>query len=40
MTLDEQDTFIQQVLANHDAAIAAIAELTTLTGTSECTLVE
>jgi hypothetical protein len=27
-------------LANHDAAIAAIAELTTLTGTSECTLVE
>jgi hypothetical protein len=40
MTLDEQDKFIQQVMANHNAAMAAVAELTTHTGTSEGTLVE
>jgi hypothetical protein len=40
MTLDEQDEFIQQVMANRDAAIAAIAESTTHMGTSEGTLVE
>jgi hypothetical protein len=40
MTLDERDEFIQQVMANHDAAMAAIAESTTHTGTSEGTLVE
>jgi hypothetical protein len=27
MMLDEQDEFIQQVMANHDAAVAAAAEL-------------
>jgi hypothetical protein len=40
MTLDEQDKFIQQIMANHDAAVAAAAESTTHTGTSEGTLVE
>jgi hypothetical protein len=40
MTLDEQDKFIQQVMANHNAAMAAIAESMTHTGTSEGTLVE
>jgi hypothetical protein len=40
MTLDEQDEFIQQIMANRDAAVAAAAELTTHTGTSEGTLVE
>jgi hypothetical protein len=40
MTLDEQDEFIQQVMANRDAAMVAIAESTTHTGTSEGTLVE
>jgi hypothetical protein len=40
MTLDEQDKFIQQVMANRDAAMAAIAESTTHTGTSKGTLVE
>jgi hypothetical protein len=40
MTLDEQDEFIQQVMANCDAAMAAVAESTTHTGTSEGTLVE
>jgi hypothetical protein len=29
MTLDEQDEFIQHVMANHNAAMAAAAELTT-----------
>jgi hypothetical protein len=40
MTLDEQDNFIQQIMANHDTAVAAAAESTTKTGTSEGTLVE
>jgi hypothetical protein len=40
MTLDEQDEFIQQIMANRDAAVAAAAESTTQTGTSEGTLVE
>jgi hypothetical protein len=40
MTLDEQDKFIQQVMANCDAAMAAVAESTTHMGTSEGTLVE
>jgi hypothetical protein len=38
--LDEQDNFIQQIMANHDAAMAAIAESMTQMGTSEDTLVE
>jgi hypothetical protein len=40
MMLDEQDHFIQQIMANCNAAMAAAAELTTQTGTSEGTLVE
>jgi hypothetical protein len=40
MTLDEQDEFIQQVMANHDTAMAVIAESMTHKGTSEGTLVE
>jgi hypothetical protein len=40
MTLDEQDEFIQYVMANRNAAMAAIAELMTYTGTSKGTLVE
>jgi hypothetical protein len=40
MMLDEQDNFIRQIMANCDAAMAAIAESTTYTGTSEGTLVE
>jgi hypothetical protein len=40
MMLDEQDDFIQQITANHDAAVAAAAGLTTQTDTSEGTLVE
>jgi hypothetical protein len=40
MTLDEQDEFIQHIMANRDAAVAAIAESTTCTGTSKGTLVE
>jgi hypothetical protein len=40
MTLDEQDEFIQQVMANCDTAMAAVAESTTHMGTSEGTLVE
>jgi hypothetical protein len=40
MTLDEQDEFIQQIMANHDAAVAATAESMTHTGTSKGTLVE
>jgi hypothetical protein len=40
MTLDEQDDFIQHVMANRDAAMATTAESTTRTGTSEGTLVE
>jgi hypothetical protein len=40
MMLDEQANFIQQVMANRDAAMAATAESTTQTGTSGGTLVE
>jgi hypothetical protein len=40
MTLDEEDKFIQRIMANRDAAVAAAADLTTYTATSEGTLVE
>jgi hypothetical protein len=40
MTLDEEDDFIQWIMANCDTAVAAAAESTTWTGTSEGTLVE
>jgi hypothetical protein len=40
MTLDEEDEFIQRIMANRDAAVAATAESTTYMGTSEGTLVE
>jgi hypothetical protein len=40
MTLDEEDSFIQWIMANHDAAMAAVAESMTYTATSEGTLVE
>jgi hypothetical protein len=40
MTLDEQDNFIQQVMANCDTAMTAIGELATQMGTSKGTLVE
>jgi hypothetical protein len=40
MTLDEEDEFIQRIMANRDAAVAATAESTTYTATSEGTLVE
>jgi hypothetical protein len=40
MMLDEQDKFMQQVMANHGAARATTAESTTLAGTSEGMLVE
>jgi hypothetical protein len=40
MMLDEEDSFIQQIMANRDAAVAATAESTTYTATSEGTLVE
>jgi hypothetical protein len=40
MMLDEQDEFIQQIMANHNAAVAAAAESTTHMGTSEGTLVD
>jgi hypothetical protein len=40
MTLDEQDEFIQQIMADRDAAVAAAAGSTTQTDTSEGTLVE
>jgi hypothetical protein len=39
MTLDEEDRFIQWILANRNAAMAATAE-STQTDTSEGTLVE
>jgi hypothetical protein len=38
MTLEEEDNFIQQIMANCDAAVAAAAESTTVTSTSEGTL--
>jgi hypothetical protein len=40
MTLDEEDEFIQHILANRDAAMAAAATSTTQTATSEGTLAE
>jgi hypothetical protein len=40
MTLDEQDEFIQRIMANHDTAVAATAEPMTHMGTSKGTLVE
>jgi hypothetical protein len=40
MTLDEEDHFIQQIMANRDAAMAAAAASTTQVSTSEGTLVE
>jgi hypothetical protein len=39
MMLDEED-FIQQIMANHDAAAAATSASTTQTNTSEGTLVK
>jgi hypothetical protein len=40
MTLDEEDHFIQQIMTNRDAAVAAAAESTTQTSTSKGTFVE
>jgi hypothetical protein len=40
MTLDEQDEFIQHIMANRDAEMAAAAESTTSARTSEGTVVE
>jgi hypothetical protein len=40
MTLDEEDEFIQRIMANRDAAVAATAESKTQTSTSKGTLVE
>jgi hypothetical protein len=40
MTLDEEDHFIQQIMANRDTAMAAAAASTTQTSTSEGTWVE
>jgi hypothetical protein len=40
MMLDEQDKFIQNIMANRDTAVAATAESTTHTGSSEGTLVD
>jgi hypothetical protein len=40
MTLDEQDEFIQDIMANRNAAMAAAAGSTTHTGSSEGTLVD
>jgi hypothetical protein len=40
MMLEEEDNFIQQIMANHDAAVAAAAESMTQTSTSKGTLVE
>jgi hypothetical protein len=40
MTLDEEDEFIQRIMANREAALDAAAESTTQTSTSEGTLVE
>jgi hypothetical protein len=40
MTLEEEDDFIQQIMANHNAAVAATAESTIQMSTSEGTLVE
>jgi hypothetical protein len=40
MMLEEEDEYIQHVLANRDTAMAAAAGSTTRTATSEGTLVE
>jgi hypothetical protein len=40
MMLDEEDSFIQRIMANRDAAMAAAAASTTQTETAEGTLVE
>jgi hypothetical protein len=40
MTLDEEDHFIQQIMANRNAVMAAAAALTTQTSTSKGMLVE
>jgi hypothetical protein len=40
MTLDEEDDFIQQIMANCDAAAASASASTTQTGTCEGTLVK
>jgi hypothetical protein len=40
MTLDEEDKFIQRIMANRDATVAATAESSTYTAISEGTLVE
>jgi hypothetical protein len=40
MTLDEQDKFIQRIMANMDAEMAAVAESTTPACASEGTVVE
>jgi hypothetical protein len=40
MTLDEQDEFIQRIMANRDAEMAAAAESLTSACTSEGTVVE
>jgi hypothetical protein len=40
MMLDEQDNFIQHIMANRNAAMAAAAESMTQMGTSKGTLVE
>jgi hypothetical protein len=40
MTLDEQDEFIQNIMANRDAAMDVAAESMTHTGSSEGMLVD
>jgi hypothetical protein len=40
MTLDEEDEFIQRIMANCDTAVDAAAESTTQMSTSEGTVVE
>jgi hypothetical protein len=40
MTLDEEDEFIQRIMANRDTAVDATPESTTQTSTSKGTVVE
>jgi hypothetical protein len=40
MTLEEEDGFIQHILANHNATMAAVAESMTHVAMSEGSLVE
>jgi hypothetical protein len=40
MTLDEQDKFIQHIMAKRDAEMAVVSESTTSACTSEGTVVE